>query len=130
MSKPGAKQGDRIVATDTHIVLMPSPGGPVPTPTPMPFDGPLVSALSQSTFIDDKPAAVVGSKAKNTPPHVPTGGPFQTPPSNEGEVKKGSDTVFIDDKGAARSGDLAITCNDPTDLPVGVVVASGTVIVG
>lgn len=119
-----------MTATDTHIVLVSSPGGPLPTPTPMPFDGPLVSALSQSTFIDNQPAAVEGSKAQNTPPHVPAGGPFQKPPSNQGEVKKGSSTVFIDGKGAARNGDVAMTCNDPTDAPVGVVVASGTVIVG
>ena len=36
MGQPAAKQGDQIVATDTHIVLVPSPGGPVPTPLPHP----------------------------------------------------------------------------------------------
>ena len=37
---PAAKQGDRVQAMDTHIVMVPSPGGPVPTPTPgHPFSG-------------------------------------------------------------------------------------------
>ena len=31
---------------------------------------------------------------------------------------------------AARSGDMVMTCNDPTDLPVGKVIASGTVKIG
>ena len=32
MGQPAAKQGDKVMATDTHIVMIPSPGGPVPTP--------------------------------------------------------------------------------------------------
>ncbi len=130
MSKPLATEGDEVVAIDTHIVLIPSPTGPVPTPLPSPFKGKLVSGLSSTVFSDEKPAATVDSKAKNNPPHVPAGGPFQTPPSNEATVKMGSGTVFIDDKAAARLGDPAITCNDPTDLPIGQVIAAGTVFAG
>ena len=38
MGQPAAKQGDHIIATDTHIVLVPAPPGPpVPTPLPHPF---------------------------------------------------------------------------------------------
>ena len=37
MGQPAAKQGDKVVATDIHIVNIPSPGGPVPTPLPHPF---------------------------------------------------------------------------------------------
>ena len=33
MGQPAAKQGDQIVATDTHIVIVP---GTPPTPTPLP----------------------------------------------------------------------------------------------
>lgn len=130
MGKPGAKQGDQITATDTHIVMVSSPGGPVPTPTPMPFAGQLSGELCSSVMIEDKAAAVKGSKAQNSPPHIPTGGPFQTPPSNEGKVHKGSGSVFMEDKEAARMGDTAMTCNDPQDAPVGTVVASGTVLIG
>jgi uncharacterized Zn-binding protein involved in type VI secretion len=39
-------------------------------------------------------------------------------------------TVTINGKAAARAGDTAKTCNDPTDLPVGVVVAAGLVTIG
>jgi hypothetical protein len=30
MGQPGAKQGDKVIATDTHIIMIPTPGGPVP----------------------------------------------------------------------------------------------------
>lgn len=118
------------MAVDTHIVLIPTPGGPVPTPLPSPFRGPLSSELSGTVFADEKAAATVGSKATNASPHVPAGGPFQSPPANEATVEMGSGTVFIDDKAAARLGDTATTCNDPSDLPIGKVIASGTVFAG
>jgi uncharacterized Zn-binding protein involved in type VI secretion len=38
--------------------------------------------------------------------------------------------VFINGKSAARNGDVADTCNDPADTPVGTVVAVGTVFIG
>jgi uncharacterized Zn-binding protein involved in type VI secretion len=76
------------------------------------------------------PAATVDSAATNTPPHIPQGGPFQSPPSNRGTIKMGSATVKINGKMAARNGDMATTCNDPADLPVGTVVAAGTVFIG
>jgi uncharacterized Zn-binding protein involved in type VI secretion len=130
MSKPGAKQDDTVVGVDTHIIMIPSPAGPVPTPTPMPFNGKLVDQLSDTVVIDKKPAAVQGSKAKNQPPHVPAGGPFQKPPSNEATVQTGSAKVMFDDKPAVRAGDTALTCNDPVDAPNGTVVCAGTVIIG
>ena len=130
MRQPAAKQGDLIVATDTHIVLVPSPTGPVPTPMPHPFNGVINGNLSPNVRIMGKPAATVGSTAQNTPPHIPQAGTFQKPPSNKGVIISGSSTVFINGKPAARNGDTAITCNDPVDLPVGKVVASGTVFIG
>jgi uncharacterized Zn-binding protein involved in type VI secretion len=78
-----------------------------------------------------KPAAVVGSTADNSPPHVPASpGTFQRPPANKGTVQLGSQTVMINGKPAARNGDKALTCNDPSDLPVGTVIAVGTVLIG
>ncbi len=130
MVQPAAKQGDRIVATDTHVVMIPSPGGPVPTPLPHPFTGQLDGSLSNDVSIEGKAAATQGSTATNTPAHVPQGGPFQKPPGNKGTVQIGSSTVFINGKPAARNGDKAITCNDPADLPVGTVVAVSTVMIG
>jgi uncharacterized Zn-binding protein involved in type VI secretion len=130
MGQPAAKQGDRVMATDTHIIMVPSPGGPVPTPIPHPFIGILSQALSTDVFIESKPAATVDSIAMNTPPHIPQGGPFQKPPSNQGKIMMGSPTVYINGKMAARNGDMAQTCNDPTDMPVGKVIAIGMVLIG
>jgi uncharacterized Zn-binding protein involved in type VI secretion len=128
MGQPAAKQGDQITATDIHIVMIPSPGGPVPTPLPHPFVGIIGGSLSADVKIMGRPAAVVGSTADNTP-HIPQGGSFQKPPTNRGQIIMGSPTVFINGKPAARNGDTALTCNDPADLPVGTVVAVGTVMV-
>ena len=128
MGQPAAKQGDKINATDTHIVMVPSPGGPVPTPLPHVFMGIINGGLSSNVKIMGMAAAVVGSTADNTP-HIPQGGPFQKPPMNRGQIIMGSPTVFINGKPAARNGDTALTCNDPADLPVGTVIAVGTVMV-
>jgi uncharacterized Zn-binding protein involved in type VI secretion len=104
----------------------------VPTPLPHPFDGVLDGNLSGDVKILGQPAATVGSTATNTPAHLPTppGTSFQVPPANRGTVQTGSATVRINGKPAARAGDTALTCNDPTDLPVGQVVAAGTVRIG
>lgn len=118
------------MATDTHIVMIPSPGGPVPTPLPHPFNGIIDGSLSSDVKIMGMAAAVAGSTATNTPPHIPQGGSFQAPPSNRGEIMLGSMTVKINGKMAARNGDTAKTCNDPADLPVGTVIATGTVMIG
>jgi uncharacterized Zn-binding protein involved in type VI secretion len=132
MGQPAAKQSDKIVAVDTHIVLVPSPSGTVPTPLPHPFNGIINGNLSSDVKIMGLPAATVDSTADNTPPHIPTppGTAFQKPPSNKATIKIGSQTVKINDKAAARNGDTAETCNDPADLPAGTVVAVGTVMIG
>src|SRR4051812_47751998 len=96
--QPAAKQGDAVVGIDTHIILVPSPAGPVPTPMPMPFNGKLLLELSPDVMVTNMPAATVGSKAINNPPHIPTGGPFQKPPSNQGAVQMGTKKVLINDK--------------------------------
>lgn len=130
MGMPAAKKGDKVIAVDTHIIMVPSPGGPVPTPMPMPFNGQLTSQLSANVLVEKMPAATKGSVADNVPPHVPAGGPFQKQPSNKATVKKGSGKVLINGKEAARLGDPADTCNDPADAPNGTVIGSGTVFFG
>jgi len=133
MGQPAAKQGDQITSTDTHIVMVPAPtGSPVPTPLPHPFTGIINGQLSGDVNVMGKPAATVDSTADNTPPHIPTppGTTFQKPPANKGTIKMGSATVKINGKAAARNGDTAETCNDPADLPIGTVVAVGTVFIG
>ena len=130
MGQPAAKMGDSVTATDIHIVLVPSPGGPVPTPTPLPFDGKIVGKCSETVLINGHPAAVVGSMAVNEPPHIPPTGTFQVPPTNQGTIVSGSETVLIDGVPAARNGDIVQTCNDPAPLPNGTVVAVSTVLIG
>jgi uncharacterized Zn-binding protein involved in type VI secretion len=133
MGQPAAKQGDKVIAVDTHIVMVPAPPGPpTPTPLPHPFTGQIAGGLSSDVKIMGKPAAVVGSTADNQPSHQPTtpGTAFQKPPANKATIKVGSTSVKINGKAAARAGDKAETCNDPTNLPVGTVVATGTVMIG
>lgn len=130
MGNCAAKQGDQVMATDTHIVMIPSPGGPVPTPLPSPFVGQLDGSLSSDVNIEGKAAATQGSTASNSPQHIPAGGTFQKPPSNKATVQLGSSSVMINGKPAARNGDKAMTCNDPADLPIGTVIAVGTVMIG
>ncbi|MGH2353705.1 MAG: PAAR domain-containing protein [Chloroflexota bacterium] len=128
---PAATMGDKVTASDIHIIMVPSPGGPVPTPTPHPFVGTITSGCAMNVLIGGKPAATVGSIAMNLPPHIPQGGPFQIPPTNQGTIIRGSATVLIGGKPAARSGDTALTCNDPAPLPSGTVVGTAvTVMIG
>ena len=132
MGQPAAKKGDQIVATDTHIVMVPSGPSLVPTPLPHPFTGIINGGLSSDVNIMGMPAATVDSTADNTPAHIatPPGTSFQKPPANKATIKLGSSTVNINGKQAARNGDTAETCNDPADLPVGQIIAVGTVMIG
>ena len=131
MGQPAAKQGDKIMAVDTHIVMVPGTP-PVPTPLPHPFTGIIGGGLSSNVKVMGMAAATVDSTADNTPAHIatPPGTSFQKPPSNKGTIKMGSSSVKINGKAAARNGDSAETCNDPADLPIGKVIAVGTVMVG
>ena len=130
MTQSVAKRGDRIIGEDIHVVLVNTPSGAVPTPTPTPFDGLLTGGLSSRVRVESEPVAVVGSDAPNATPHVAVGGSFQKPPTNRGSVVQGSARVLVEGKPIARDGDLAVTCNDPADLPGARVVAAGRVVAG
>src|SRR4051812_4167893 len=112
MGQPAANKNSTVVGVDTHIVMVPTPGGPVPTPLPHPFSGMMDGGLVSSVNIGGQPAAVVNSTATNNPSHIPTppGTSFQQPPSNKGTVQMGSATVKIGGQGAARMGDPVNTC--------------------
>ena len=128
MGQPAARQGDSVVGVDIHIVMVPSPGGPVPTPLPHPFSGTLEQSLSTTVTIDGKPAATKDSVAINNPPHIPTppGTSFQKPPDNKGPVITGSATVTIGGKAAARLGDSVQSCDGMS----AIVSGSATVMIG
>lgn len=133
MGQPAARQNDPVMGTDIHIVMVPSPGGPVPTPLPHPFSGTLTTGLSTDVLIDGLAAAVAGSTAQATAPHIPTppGTAFQIPPMNQGTVQSGSATVMVNGRPAARMGDPVATCNDPAPAPVSSITGgSPTVMIG
>jgi uncharacterized Zn-binding protein involved in type VI secretion len=133
MGQPAAAMNASVVGVDTHIVMVPTPGGPVPAPLPHPFSGTITSAVVPTVKVGGQPVAVRDSVAVNTPPHLPTppGVSFQKPPANQGVVATASTTVSVGGKGVARVGDTVRTCNDPADAPVGTIVAPvGTVFVG
>jgi len=132
MGSPAATAQSSVTGVDTHIVMVPSPGGPVPTPLPHAFAGTIDASTIASVLIAGQAAAVVGSVASNSPPHLPTppGVSFQKPPANRGTVQIGSASVRIGGKAAARAGDPVITCNDPADAPMGQIVCAGAVLTG
>jgi uncharacterized Zn-binding protein involved in type VI secretion len=132
MPQPAARQNDPVTGTDVHILLVPSPGGPVPTPTPLPFLGLLMTGLSTDVLINGLPAATQGSVAQNQPPHIaPPPATFSKPPTNQGLVIIGSPTVLVNGKPLARMGYQVATCNDPVDMPTSTITAgSPDVLVG
>lgn len=132
MGAPVATMNGQVVAVDTHLVLVPTPG-PVPTPLPHPFSGVIQGAVVPTVNVGGQPVAVMGSIARNQPPHIPTppGASFQIPPANQGDIAMASVTVNAGGKGIARIGDTVNTCNDPAPAPVGTIVAPvGTVFAG
>jgi len=132
MGQPAARKGDAVTGVDIHIVMV--PGTPVvPTPLPHPFSGTIDRDTVASVTIEGAEAATAGSIAKNDPQHTPTppGTSFQKPPSNQGKVSSGSQTVTIGGKAAARMGDPVRTCNDPADLDTSAITAgASTVTIG
>jgi uncharacterized Zn-binding protein involved in type VI secretion len=127
MGQPAAKQGDRVTATDQHLVQPPTTSPP--SLVPHVFNGVITSQLSPSVRTEGRAAATVGSVASNTPPHIPMGGSFVVPPTNRGTITNGSATVRINGKPAARNTDSALTCADPPN-PGGRVIAISTVRMG
>lgn len=127
MGSPAARQGDRIVALDMHMIQPPGPTSPVMVPHP--FSGIIDGAVSADVTIGGSAAATVGSTGSNTPPHIPSGGSFVNPPDNRARITEGSKTVTINGKAAARAGDPARTC-DETGKTGGKVVATGKVTIG
>jgi uncharacterized Zn-binding protein involved in type VI secretion len=133
MGQPAANSAATVTAVDTHLVMVPTPGGPVPTPLPHVFNGMFTGGLVANVLIAGQPAVVVGSVASNQPPHLPAppGASFQVPPKNSGTVQTGSTGVLIGGQAAARHGDPVRTCNDPVDAPVGQIVSPvPTVMIG
>jgi uncharacterized Zn-binding protein involved in type VI secretion len=132
MAQPVARQTDQVTALDLHVVLVPSPGGPVPTPLPHPFAGTIQSGVVPTVLVNGLPVATAGSVAVNSTPHLPTppGTSFTVPPTNQGVVQSGSATVLAGGKPVARLGDPVLTCTDAPSPPGTIATGSPTVLVG
>jgi RHS repeat-associated protein len=125
---------DPVLGLDTHIVLVPTPAGPVPTPIPMPFIGmvfdPLGGAMSLATggvvLVNGMPATNVGTAVTNklTMPHLPVPGPFaKGVPGNDAELMLGSLNVSIGGSYGVRLAEIALSCSDPVRMPTSTVLA-------
>ena len=135
MGQPAAKQGDKVTGVCTHTELVNQPAGPpVAVPFPSQFNGVIDGGLSSNVRIMKRYAATQDSTATNTPSHHPMAPPapgsvFKPPmPTNKASINKGSSTVNINGKPAARFGDTAKTCDELQTL--GTVVAAGSVNIG
>ena len=129
MGQPAAKQGDTIQGTDMHLVKFPN-GAQVMLP--FVFQSIISAEVSTNVRILGALAAMKDSAGKNDPQHkyaLPRGADFVFQPNDQGTIAKGSKTVNINGKPAARSGDPADTCRDGPS-PSALVVATGSVLIG
>ena len=130
MGTPAAKKGDRIQGRDKHLAVVTSTGAMLMGEHP--FDGGIDGNLSGNVNINGQPAATVGSTARNQQRHLPLASTaFVRQPRDLGTISAlNRRKVRINGKVAARDGDVAETCNDPVDLPIGKVIAHGNVRIG
>ncbi len=135
-----AKFGDPVLGIDLHLVMVPTPAGPVPTPLPHPFVGvvfdPLGAALGAAigavfggggpVLVNQMPVGNTGIEAKGLP-HLPTppGVAFAPNdlPDNKGTLVTGSKTVHFAGSSAGRLTSLVASCNFPLNLPTSVCMA-------
>jgi uncharacterized Zn-binding protein involved in type VI secretion len=125
---PAARQGDNAIHDGPHCHAPIHPPAPVPTPTPHPpLPLAIIAATVPTVLINSMPAAVATSMTKPCmlPSCVP-GGP--------GLIAKGSMTVLIGNRPAARAGDLVAfaSCVAPIPSPTGKIMppCSTTVMIG
>ena len=125
-----AKQDDKVFGMDTHILMVPSPSGAVPTPFSHPFVGALKEDLAASVKIWNNKVATKGSVAKHLAGHVPMGpGPFQKTPDNKGKVTGGTEkSVKANGKKVAVIGSSVTTCNDIGARDNSKILAAGMAI--
>ena len=137
---PAAKFGDIVIGVDLHLVMVPTPGGPVPTPLPHVFQGivydPVGAAIGAAlgavfgggglVLVNGLPAGNTGMEVKGTP-HLPTppGTAFapNDVPDHQGTLVTGSKTVSFSGSSAARLTSLVASCNFPLNLPTSTCLA-------
>jgi RHS repeat-associated protein len=110
------KHFDPIIGVDLHIIQPPGPVPPVPIPHPhvaMIFDAvDYVPIIGATVKVNGLIAARAGTAGQAAPPHIPMGGMFVKPPTNESQVFMGSATVLADGAPMAFMGVPVLTCQD------------------
>src|SRR5262245_22583256 len=134
-----AKQWDLVIGVDTHLVMVPSPLGPIPTPLPHLFTGvvydPLGLAIAAASagigigggvLINRSPVANTRTEVRGFA-HIPTppGTAFapSDQPDNTGTIVTGSKTVSMGGSSCARLTSLVSSCNFPVNLPTSACLA-------
>jgi len=128
-----AKMGDAVIGKDIHLTKIPSGNGYVIVPMTYPYIGKIYKNTSSNVYVNSKQAATIDTKSIASPSHVAYGIGFARNPDNKGIVIKGSSTVFINGKKAARNLDTVSTCDDIVSRPINSnskIVCSSTVIIG
>ena len=128
MGQPAVKAGDQVQGLCAGHQI-PSPvGAPMPAP-PMPFAAQLTLGLATTVLVAGSPAAIVGSKGYNTPPHVGLhpSDPKMVPIMQEAAIVVGSATVLFESTGAAYTGCTATACLAPSPMVNGT---AATVLIG
>jgi len=109
------KQFDMVMGVDMHIIQ--PPAGP-PLPIPHPFIGMVfdpvefVPIIGASILVNGLPRAQAGTTVKATIPHVPIGGVFAKPPTNDGEVYMGIIAISGEGEPLPSLGTPVLTCQD------------------
>ncbi len=110
-----AKHTDPIVGMDMHLVQPPGPVPPIMVPIPvagMVLDPADYEDGACTVLINGLPRARAGNVCKLSPPHVPIGGVFVKPPTNEAELYQGSSTVVVDGEAQSAMGHQVLGCHD------------------
>ncbi len=135
-----AKTFDPVIGIDIHMVMVPTPGGPVPTPLPHPFIGfvwdPVGAAVAAGlslvfgggpVYVNGLDAANPGTEVKALIKHFPMPPGVSFAPvdqhDNKGTFITGSETVTFAGASASRTGSMVSSCNFPVNLPTSACLA-------
>jgi RHS repeat-associated protein len=110
------KHLDPIMGIDTHIVQPPGPVPPVPIPHPyigMVLDVmDYIPKIGATVYVNGLPRGKGGTAGQAIPSHIPMGGVFVKPPTNESELFLGSATVAADDDPLVYGMLPVLSCQD------------------
>ena len=127
--KQVAKQNDRVVGFDTHIMVILAGTGTANVPLPHPFIGQIKGKVSSNVKMGYKGVATKGSVARHDDSmHLQLPGTIQflNSPKKEGEVTGGTiGEVKVNGKEVAVVGSLVSTCNDVGMRDNSTIVALG-----